>query len=111
MTGLGLDAGGTLVNVFAAEDDAPGWKGHRWLRYTASMGALTRWAVGYQCGYAPLRELPAQATYESLIHERAAAQLPGVAVATDALVALPIDQAFYDLETPPIAVLPTRPVV
>jgi hypothetical protein len=112
MTQLGLDAGGTLLNVFAANGgDAPGWRAHRWLRYRAIMAALMRWADGYQSGYAPFVEVPAQATYDDLIHELPAAQLPGVLAATDQLVALPIDPAFYALEEPPIAVLPTRPVV
>jgi hypothetical protein len=112
MTDLGLAAGGTLLRVFAENaGDAPGWKAHRRLRYMAIMGAFTRWVTGYQCGYAPLADLPAQTTYEDMIRELPPAQLPGVAAATDALVALPIDRAFYDLEKPPIAVLPTRPVV
>jgi len=111
MTGLGLEAGGTLLAAFAASADAPRWKAHRLLRYTAIMGAFTRWAAGYQSGYAPLTELPAQATYESLIHDLPPAQASGVPEATEALVAFPIDEAFYALETPPIAVLPTRPVV
>ncbi len=113
MTGLGMSAGGTLLNVFAAGDgDAPGWKAHRWLRYRAIMGALTRWAQGYHEGYAPFTEVPAQTPYVTLISQSVpAAQLPGVITATDNLVALPIDDTFYALEEPPIAVLPTRPVV
>ena len=55
--------------------------------------------------------MPAQAPYETLIRQLPAEQLPGVVAATDNLVAFPIDEAFYALEEPPIAVLPTRPVV
>jgi hypothetical protein len=111
MTSLGLSAGDTLVNLFAAGGDAPGWKAHRWLRYRAIMAAHTRWAEGYQGGYAPLTDLPAQASYDDLIQQLPPAQLPGILAATAALVALPIDRTFYALETPPISVLPTRPVV
>jgi hypothetical protein len=113
MTGLGLKAGSKLLSVFAADGgDASGWKAHRWLRYRAIMGALTRWAHGYQEGYAPFAEVPSQAPYVTLISQLVpATQLPGVVTATDNLVAFPIDDTFYALEEPPIAVLPTRPAV
>ncbi len=112
MTGLGLSAGDTLVGTFAADGDAPGWRAHRWLRYRAIMGAHTRWAQGYQEGYAPFPEVPAQMPYDALIRQDVSpSQLSGVVAATDALVKLPIDRDFYALEQPPIAVLPTRPVV
>ncbi|HEY6326649.1 MAG TPA: hypothetical protein VIW73_09095 [Candidatus Cybelea sp.] len=112
MTQLGLSAGDTLLTEFAAGGDAPGWKAHRWVRYRAIMAAHTRWAQGYQDGYAPFTEVPAQTPYDALIDQLVpAAQSPGVLAATAALATLPIDQTFYALEQPPIAVLPTRPVV
>ncbi len=112
MTQLGVQAGSVLVNEFASGgSDAPGWKAHRWLRYRAIMGALMRWARGYQDGYRPFRELPAQESYEDLIRELPAAELSAALAATQQLAALPIDQTFYQLEELPIAVLPTRPVV
>ncbi len=113
MTQLGLGAGDVLLSTFVAGGgDAPGWKDHRWLRYRAIMGAHTRWAQGYQDGYAPFAEAPWQTPYVTLISQRVpAAQLSGVVTATDQLVAVPIDQEFYALEPQPIAVLPTRPVV
>jgi len=112
MTQLGVQAGGVLVDEFASGgSDAPGWKAHRWLRYRAIMGALMRWAQGYQDGYRPFRELPAQESYEDLIRELPVTELSAAVAATQQLASLPIDQTFYQLEELPIAVLPTRPVV
>ncbi|MBV8725936.1 MAG: patatin-like phospholipase family protein [Candidatus Eremiobacteraeota bacterium] len=112
MTQLGLEAGTKLVDVFASgASDAPGWKAHRWLRYLAIMGAFTRWATGYQTGYLPFGELPAQTTYEELVRGLPDADTSGVADSTQRLATLPLSTRFYDLEEPPIAVLPTRPVV
>ncbi len=113
MSGLGLSAGDTLLNVFVASGgDAPGWKAHRWLRYRAIMAAHTRWAQGYQDGYAPFIEVPAQTPYDAMINQLVPVpQLSGILAATAALATLPIEQTFYAFEQPPIAVLPTRPVV
>jgi hypothetical protein len=110
MTRLGFKAGRKLVDVFACAPDSPGWRSHRWLRYRAIMGAFTRWAEGYQSGYRPFGEVSEQESYESLIRD-----LPhdesGVLSATGRLASVPIKRRFYQLEDPPIAVLPTRPVV
>ncbi len=112
MTQWGLRAGARLVELFATgPPDPPGWVAHRWLRYRAIMGAFTRWASGYQTGYRPFTEQPAQSTYEELMCALPEAQSSGIADATERLAELPLAQHFYDLEEPPIAVLPTRPVV
>jgi hypothetical protein len=55
--------------------------------------------------------LTSQESYERLIGELPAGESAGVLAATQHVTALPIEQAFYQLEDPPIAVLPTRPVV
>ena len=113
MTQLGLDAGGKLVDVFASgAPEAPDWKAHRWLRYCATMGAITRWATGYEAGYQPFAEVPAQRSYKDLIGEHLVdAAASEVIDATEKLAAFPITDRFYEIEEPPIAVLPTRPVV
>jgi hypothetical protein len=105
---LGEQAGNVLVQRFAqGGDDPPGWRDHRWLRYTAIMGAATRWLTGYQNGYAPFSEMPAQVSYEDLIREHE----PDFLSATKDLDSVPILDKFYRTEPKPIAVLPTRPVV
>lgn len=111
MTQLGVAAGSKLLDVFASGDaDPKGWRSHRWLRYRAIMGAITRWASGYQQGYQPLQEYPAQEPYAQMIADLPD-EHPCVVAATEQLAELPICTRFYQLEEPPIAVLPTRPVV
>jgi hypothetical protein len=113
MTGLGTQAGDTLVNVFAAagEPDAAGWQRHRWIRYRATMGAISRWLSGFKVGYQPFSEVPAQESYAQLITQLPPDKQPDVVSATQGIASLPIVETFYDVEETPIAVLPTRPVV
>lgn len=112
MSALGLAAGTKLVDEFAiGEPEALGWKAHRWIRYRATMGAITRWIDGFATGYAPCTEQPSQETYAELIAQLPAEQQGDVCKATEQLAAVPVVQTFYDIEQPPIAVLPTRPVV
>lgn len=113
MAGLGTQAGAKLVNVFATagEPDAPGWQLHRWIRYRATMGAVSRWISRFSVGYPPFSEAPMQHSYAQLITQLPAAQQPDVVSATERLASSPIVPTFYDIEETPIAVLPTRPVV
>ncbi len=60
-------AGDLLATAFAAGPDAPAWREHRWIRYRATMGSITRWLTGLRTGYAPLASAPLQASYEDLI--------------------------------------------
>ena len=70
MNGLGLAAGTKLVDAFATGTPEPlGWKAHRWIRYRATMGAITRWIDGFTSGYSPFPEQPLQETYAALITE------------------------------------------
>jgi predicted acylesterase/phospholipase RssA len=111
MTQLGMAAGAKLLQVFASDaPDPSGWRSHRWLRYRAIMGAITRWLDGYQRGYRPFDEDPAQQPYAQMIEELPHQQ-PGVSASTEHLTSLPICDTFYELEEQPIAVLPTRPAV
>lgn len=112
MTDLGLEAGTKLVNGFA--DGAPepkAWCDHRWLRYRATMGAITRWVKGFQDAYRPFREVPSQEPYSALVPRLESVGQPAVLDATEKIAALPVVTRFYEIEEPPIAVLPTRPVV
>jgi predicted acylesterase/phospholipase RssA len=113
MARLGVSAGSKLLDVFArGAPDPQGWRSHRWLRYRAIMGAVTRWAAGYEEGYRKFIDLPAQATYESLIGEEVEpARQPRVQSVTRQLASLPLDKTFFEIEEQPIAVLPTRPVI
>jgi predicted acylesterase/phospholipase RssA len=113
MTGLGLEAGGRLVDVFATgTPEPPGWKTHRWIRYRATMGAITRWIAGFASGYAPFVEQPLQQSYAALITELVEIdKQPPVQDATQKVAAVPVVETFYKIEEQPIAVLPTRPVV
>ena len=113
MNGLGLAAGTKLVDAFATGTPEPlGWKAHRWIRYRATMGAITRWIDGFASGYSPFPEQPLQETYAALITELVPIEKQGpVQDATQQLASVPIVQTFYDIEEQPIAVLPTRPVV
>lgn len=113
MTALGLAAGTKLVDEFATGEPEPrGWKAHRWIRYRATMGALTRWISGFASGYAAFGEQPLQATYSDLITQLLPAEKrDAVANATQNEASVPIVQTFFDIEEKPIAVLPMRPVV
>ena len=113
MNGLGLAAGTKLVESFATgAPEAAGWKTHRWIRYRATMGAITRWLDGFASGYSPFPEQPLQETYAALVTELVSVEKQGpVQDATQQLASVPIVQTFYDIEEQPIAVLPTRPVV
>jgi hypothetical protein len=64
---LGGEAGDLLVTEFAAEPDTQAWRDHRWTRYRATMGSITRWLNGFRTGYAPLASAPRQASYHDLI--------------------------------------------
>jgi hypothetical protein len=112
MSCLGRKAGGKLVDVFATgAPDPPGWKAHRWIRYRATMGAITRWLDGFDSGYAPFSEQPNQETYAALITQLPIEKQAAVANATQQVASVPVAKTFYEIEEQPIAVLPTRPVV
>ncbi len=113
MNGLGLAAGTKLVAAFATgTPEPPGWKAHRWIRYRATMGAITRWIDGFRSGYAPFVEQPLQEPYAALITELVpVGEQDPVRDATQRVASVPIVQTFYNIEEQPIAVLPTRPVV
>ena len=113
MTSLGSKAGTELVRLFATGEPEPlGWADHRWIRYRATMGAITRWIDGFTCGYEPFAEQPQQVPYSGLIRQRLPAERQApVNDATQKLVEVPVVHTFYDIEEKPIAVLPTRPVV
>ncbi|HEX3672527.1 MAG TPA: hypothetical protein VHT92_12560 [Candidatus Cybelea sp.] len=118
MSGLGLKAGTELVERFATGAvDPEGWKKHRWIRYRATMGAITRWAQGFTTGYS-FHEQPGQEPYDELITQLPEHQRNLAADATSHLAMVSRDQfgskdvaeTFFSIEEKPIAVLPTRPV-
>jgi Patatin-like phospholipase len=111
MTQLGRLAGGKLLDVFATGDaDPTGWRNHRWLRFRAIMGALTRWIDGYKRGYQAFAEYPAQEPYAKMIEDMPPHD-PCISDVTQQVASMPVCTPFYQLEEQPIAVLPTRPVV
>ena len=112
MTALGTQAGEKLLSVFADDvPDAQGWQRHRWIRYRAIMGAISRLFGGFKTGYPPFNELPSQETYAQLITQLPPEKQPDVLAATQAIASAPIVETFFEIEETPIAVLPTRPDV
>lgn len=112
MTDLGREAGAKLIDVFATgTPEAEGWQLHRWIRYRATMGAITRWVAGFASGYQPFKELPSQEPYATMVPRLDPIGQPAVLDATKQLASLQIVERFYEIEETPIAVLPTRPVV
>ncbi len=112
MTSLGSEAGDKLLDEFAVGvPEAEGWQMHRWIRYRATMGAITRWVGGFATGYQPFAELPSQEPYAKMIPRLESAGQPAVLDVTEQLASLRVLNRFYEIEEKPIAVLPTRPVV
>jgi predicted acylesterase/phospholipase RssA len=63
-------AGSTLLDRFVdATPDPAGWQDHRWTRYRATMGSITRWWQGFNRSSA-WSKCPPNATYADLIKTR-----------------------------------------
>lgn len=112
----GDEAGELLVTEFAAGPDAPAWREHRWVRYRATMGSITRWLTGFRTGYTPLASAPQQASYEDLIrseYPRPQSALFATRSLRDELerwaASPPGDPRFTDGEPEPLASLRMRP--
>lgn len=110
---LGNAAGEVLAERFLQSGPDPaGWQKHRWTRYTATMGAITRWLDGYDTGYKPFVDMPQQLSYERMLQQNAPpSSLESMLNVTQLLSVTRVESGFYEIEPVPIAVLPTRPVV
>lgn len=67
-------AGKKVLHRFANGDVDPiGWQDHRWIRYRATMGALSRWLEGFTRSNSALPNQDGQAKYSEMIRSFVAA--------------------------------------